>query len=52
MSNGSWGSHSGSSHPNDKGVPKEKVKDLTSTQKQVVKKRHKKKRRQGKIDHE
>lgn len=43
MSNKSWGSHSRSSYPSNKQVPKEVLKNLTSTQKQVAKKMHKKK---------
>lgn len=43
-------SHSRSSFPSDKSVPKEVMKDLTSTQKQVAKKMHKKKRRQNDQD--
>lgn len=50
MSNGSWGSHSGNSHNNEKSVPKELIKNLTSGQKGVCKKRHKKKRRQYERD--
>jgi hypothetical protein len=45
MTNNSWGSHSRSSFPNNKSVPKEVMKDLTSTQKREIKKMHKKKRR-------
>lgn len=52
MSNGSWGSHNASSHRDDKSVPKETMDGRTPAQKQVAKKRHKKKRRQRGIDHE
>mgnify|MGYP000992979003 CR=1 FL=1 len=50
MSNRSWGSHSGTSHNNEKSVPKQLIKDLTSEQKTICKKRHKKKRRQYERD--
>jgi hypothetical protein len=45
MSNNSWGSHSRSSHPLTKSVPKQLISSLTTAQKKVVKKMHKKKRR-------
>ena len=45
MSNNSWGSHSRSSYPFTKSVPKEVVEKLTTTQKKTIKKMHKKKRR-------
>ena len=41
-----WGSHNGQSHSIDKSIPKEQTRGLTSTQREVRKKRHKKKRRQ------
>jgi len=45
VSNNSWGSHSRSSYPITKSVPKQLMSGLTTAQKKVVKKMHKKKRR-------
>ncbi len=45
MSNNLWGSHSRNSYPFDKSVPKKVMSGLTTIQKKVVKKMHKKKRR-------
>ena len=38
--NNSWGSHSRSSYPNGKMIPKSQVKDLTSAGKKTIKKMH------------
>ena len=48
--NNSWGSHSRSSYPNGKMIPKSQVKDLTSAGKKTIKKMHIKKMRGEEID--
>lgn len=41
--NGAWGSHNGSSYPNNKMIPKSQVSGQTPTVKKLIKKRHIKK---------